>query len=257
MSRMQFSDQGWCGEGKTKTKTIALLHGVGGTQETNWSNTSRHQALQAWLRVPVIARAPLVTGGSSPLGTDPKALGTSTFRNTFRVDPNSVSPEVVLLGMSLWCQRGIDRFLPPCCSCSVSEWSSGMPSLSPVSRTDTCLLFALLRQRDWAQRSRGSLDCQLALCFFDCSPRLHYISFHCQPHHPEDLCSTVYLLVFPGVLLLSPIFPPVPVHRRHNMAPSAVWGHQAAWLQSLALLLPGCASHRICLSMSSSVTLGQ
>ena len=157
-----------------------------------------------------------------------------------------MSPEVVLLGMSLWCQRGIDKILPLHCSCSVYEWSSRMPSLSPISRMDTCLLFALLRQRDWAQKSRGSLDYQLPLRFFYCSPRLHYISFYCQPHHPEDLCSTVYFFVFPDVLLLSPIFPPVPVHRRHNTAPSAVWGCQAAWLQSLALLLSGCASHHIC-----------
>lgn len=62
------------GKGKKKTKTIALLHGVGGTQETNWSNTSCHQALQAWLRMPVIARASLVTGSSSPLGTDRQGI---------------------------------------------------------------------------------------------------------------------------------------------------------------------------------------
>ena len=137
----------------------------------------------------------------------------------------------------------MDRILPPHCSCSVSEWSSRIPLLFPFSRMDTCLLFALLGQRDWAQKSRGSLDYQLTLHVFYCSPRLHYISFYCQPHHPEDLCSTVCLFVFPGVLLLSHIFPPVSACRRHDTAPSAAWGSQAASLQSLALLLPSCTSH--------------
>lgn len=81
---------------------------------------------------------------------------------------------------------------------SVFKLSSRMPSPWSELQNEHPIYFCSNSPwKDWRPKS-SQLDSRLSTPsthYFYCSLRLHYISFYCQPHHPEDLCSTVYLFI--------------------------------------------------------------